>query len=304
MNWLKNPWLQKLGHWRRMSQQVLSINQRNLEFIYRYNPRKFYKTADDKRLTKQLLAAQGVPVPPSYFVIESFHQTQQVGQMLADLDDFVIKPAQGSGGGGIVVITRRDEHGWYSPSGRLWTVLDIQRHVADIVFGTHSFDLGDFAIFEQRLRPAPLLHKLSPWGLADVRIIVLDHKPVMAMCRLPTMASGGRANLHQGAVGVGIHLKTGRSTHAIHAGMPILLHPDHGENLIGLELPYWQECLNIAQRCGEVLPLKYLGVDLAITDEGPKVLEVNARPGLAIQLANDCGLRPALFDIVNAEAGA
>ncbi|HEX5636104.1 MAG TPA: sugar-transfer associated ATP-grasp domain-containing protein, partial [Gammaproteobacteria bacterium] len=252
----------------------------------------------------QLLAAQGVPVPPSYFVIESFHQTQQVGQMLADLDDFVIKPAQGSGGGGIVVITRRDEHGWYSPSGSLWTVLDIQRHVADIVFGTHSFDLGDFAIFEQRLRPAPLLHKLSPWGLADLRVIVLDHKPVMAMCRLPTKASGGRANLHQGAVGVGINLKTGRSTHAIHAGMPIILHPDHGENLIGLELPDWKECLTIAQRCGEILPLKYLGVDLAMTDEGPKVLEVNARPGLAIQLANDCGLRPALFDIVNAEAGA
>ena len=197
MPWLENTWLRKLLHWRRMSQRVLSINQRNLEFIYRYNPRRFYKTADNKIVTKKLLAEHGVPVPLSYFVIESFYQINSVAEKLQDLHDFVLKPAQGSGGGGIVVITRRDNHGWYSASGKCWSLQELQRHVADIVFGTHSFDMGDQAIFEERLSPAPLLEKLSPWGLADLRIIVLEHKPVMAMCRLPTKTSGGRANTNR-----------------------------------------------------------------------------------------------------------
>lgn len=288
-------WLSKLLEWRSNARHVLSINQRNLQFIYPNNPRRHFKTADHKLLTKKLLAAEGVPVPGTFFAVESFHQTRELGEKLKNLDDFVIKPAQGSGGGGILVIVRRDEQGWYTTSGKLLTLENIQRHVADIVFGTHSFDKSDTAIFEQRLQPAPLMQHLSPWGLADVRIIVLKHRPVMAMSRLPTKASGGRANLHQGAVGVGIDLATGQSTHAIHAGKPILLHPDHGENLIGIQIPWWDECLAIAQRCGEILPLKYLGVDIAISTTGPQILEVNARPGLAIQLANDQGLRPALL---------
>jgi len=287
-------WLCNIKRWRENARQVLSMNQRNLQYIYPNNPRKFFKTADHKLVTKEMLAAAGVPVPDTYFAVESFYQIGHVAKNVENLDDFVIKPAQGSGGGGILVIVRRDEHGWYSPSGKCWSLEEIKRHVADIVFGTHSFDKSDTAIFEQRLQPAPLLQRLSPWGLSDVRIIVLKHKPVMAMCRLPTMASGGRANLHQGAVGVGIDLKTGQSIHAIHSGMPILLHPDHGENLIGIQFPWWEECLVIAQRCGEILPLKYLGVDIAISNTGPQILEVNARPGLAIQLANDHGLHPAL----------
>ncbi|MRR31196.1 alpha-L-glutamate ligase-like protein, partial [bacterium] len=48
----------------------------------------------------------------------------------------------------------------------------------------------------------------------------------------------------------------------------------------------------------EMTGLGYLGVDLVIDrDRGPLLLELNARPGLAIQLANRHGLRTRLDQV-------
>lgn len=300
-------WWQRVNQWYENSRQVLSINQRNLEWIYPLNQRCCFALADNKVLAKQVLAEAGVPVPQTYFLVETFHQTSQMEAKLQPLDEFVLKPAQGSGGGGILVISgRADERAgslWRTPSGKSVTLSAIQRQVADIVFGSYSFSSADTAMFEQRLLPADLLHQLSPWGLPDVRIIAVQNQLVMAMSRIPTLASGGRANLHQGAVGVGLDLASGKTTHAMHANRPVSRHPDSDMNLIGLQLPFWSQVLEVSRLCAQTLPLKYLGIDVALTDQGPMVLEVNARPGLAIQLANDRGMRPELEAILQAKTG-
>lgn len=287
--------LTQLRQWRENSRQVLSINHRNLGYVYRYNERRHFNLADDKVLAKKVLSEVGVPVPDTYLLVDSFYEVNRLDPHLQKLNDYVIKPAQGRGGGGIVVITEKHESGWRTASGKIKSSEDIKRHVADIVFGNHSFDKSDVAIFEQRLIPAELLHELSPWGLPDVRIIAFNNKLIMAMCRVPTKDSGGRANIHQGAVAIGLDLDTGVSTHALFKNRLVNDHPDHGKNLIGLHLPFWNEVIDMARLCAETLPLKYLGVDIAISIDGPKILEVNARPGLAIQLANDRGLQPLLL---------
>jgi alpha-L-glutamate ligase-like protein len=287
--------LSQFREWNENSKQVLSINNRNLGYIYSYNERRHFNLADDKVLAKKVLSEVGVPVPDTYLLVDSFYHVNRIDPHLEKLDDYVIKPAQGRGGGGIVVITGKHKSGWCTASGKIKSNEDIKRHVADIVFGNHSFDKSDVAIFEQRLIPAELLHELSPWGLPDVRIIAFKNKLMMAMCRVPTKDSGGRANIHQGAVAMGLDLDTGVSTHALFKNRLINNHPDHGKNLIGLRLPFWNDVIDMARLCAQTLPLKYLGVDIAISIDGPKILEVNARPGLAIQLANDRGLQPLLL---------
>ena len=291
--------LNQLRQWRDNARNVLSINHRNLGYVYSYNERRHFNLADDKVLAKKVLSKVGVPVPDTYLLVDSFYQVNRIDSDLEKLNDFVIKPAQGRGGGGILVITEKLESGWRTASGKIKSNEDIKRHVADIVFGNHSFDKSDVAIFEQRLIPAALLHELSPWGLPDVRIIAFKNKLIMAMCRVPTKDSGGRANIHQGAVAIGLDLDTGVSTHALFKNRLIDQHPDHGKNLIGLSMPFWTEVIDMARLCAQTLPLKYLGVDIAISVDGPKILEVNARPGLAIQLANDQGLQPALLAALN-----
>ena len=76
----------------------------------------------------------------------------------------------------------------------------------------------------------PELAAITSEGVPDVRIVVYRGVPVMAMTRLPTLRSGGRANLHQGAVAAGIDLESGLTTHAILHSQPIEQPPGHGRS--------------------------------------------------------------------------
>src|SRR5262249_17012978 len=153
----------------------------------------------------------------------------------------------------------------------------------------------DRAIVQQRVRLHPAFAAVAYQGIPDIRIILYRNEPAMAMLRLPTKASNGRANLHQGGLGVGIELASGITHHAIQSNCSIDCHPDTGMPVLSLKVPYWREVLDMARRVAEAVGLGYLGVDIVIdADQGPMLLEANARPGLAIQLANGRGLLPRL----------
>ncbi len=295
MSW--SAWKANWQNFRRGSAHVLTMNQRNLHFIYPNNARKHFPIADNKLLTKQILGASGVPVPETYQSYSSFFELRSLEQDLAPCHEFVIKPAQGSGGGGIVVISEKTEDGWRSVSGHHYTAADLRRHIADIIFGVYSFGLSDHAIIEARVDQHTELNELSPFGLTDVRIIVCHHQPVLSMLRVPTKASDGKANLHQGALGIGIDIETGCGIHAIHHGEALTHHPDTHIDLLGRNLPFWDEILRISCQAAQAVPLKYLGIDLAIANDGPLILEINVRPGIEIQNANMLGMRPLLKQI-------
>lgn len=263
---------------------VMGINRRNLEMVRRRNRRRHFPLADDKMLTKTTLAAAGMPVSPSLTTFSTFHELADLDARLAGLDEFVVKPARSSGGRGIIIVAGRDGDGYRTAGGRFLSREELRRHVADIVFGVYAMDRADVAIVEPRLRPHPFFAALYPNGLSDVRVIVLDDEPLLSMIRVPTLASGGRANLHQGAIGLGVDLATGTVDRAWHRRRPVALHPDTGEELAGRVVPAWDRILEISRGVGAALPLKYLGIDIVVDrDRGPLVLEVNARPGLEIQ---------------------
>jgi alpha-L-glutamate ligase-like protein len=279
---------------RARARSVLAMNQRNLDFIYPCNPRRHFPLADDKLRTKELMRQAGVPVPATYATYGSFYELRNLQRDLDPLTDFVIKPSQGSGGGGIVVIVGRENGDWIGPSGKRYSLGDFRKHTSDIVFGVYSFDLSDRVIIEERVRQNQEMTQLSPGGLADVRVILFNDQPVLSMTRVPTRASAGRANLHQGAIGAGIDLASGRTTHAILHNEPITHHPDTGVPLIGREIPHWPRVLQVSRLAARAVPLKYLGVDICIAESGPVLLEINVRPGLQIQNANLIGLRGRL----------
>ena len=268
--------------------QLLGMNQRNADYIMRCNPRSNYPLVDDKLITKRRADAAGIHVPSLYGVIEIERQIRRLPQMLEGIDDFVVKPAHGSGGNGILVITG-SRHGKYRRGNGLLMDLDeVGHHISNILSGMHS--LGgqpDQAMIEQRVIFDPLFDRVSYQGVPDIRTIVYHGIPVMAMVRLPTRMSDGKANLHQGAVGVGLDMGTGRTTTAVWKNTLIDTHPDTGEPITGLGIPDWYRLVELASRCHELADLGYLGVDLVLDREhGPLVLELNARPGLSIQLAN------------------
>jgi alpha-L-glutamate ligase-like protein len=153
-------------------------------------------------------------------------------------------------------------------------------------------------LIQQRVLPDAALERISYQGTADIRVIVYRHVPAMAMLRLPTRLSGGRANLHQGAIGAGVDLEIGMTCHAVLRNRLTERHPDTGESVIGIRVPHWPRILEMARRVSRAVQMGYLGVDVVLDRRhGPLLLEANARPGLAIQIANGQGLLPRLREI-------
>ncbi len=275
---------------------ILGMNQRNAEFIAQYNPRKFYPLVDDKLLTKNLAIKASIAVPELYAVIEIEHQVVHLEKMIAPYSSFVIKPAQGSGGDGIVVIVGRRGPNYKRSDGILMHADELKHHVSNILSGMYS--LGghpDKAMVEYRVEFDPLFREISYQGVPDIRVIVFKGYPVMSMVRLPTRLSSGKANLHQGAVGVGVNITNGETHFGVWQNHVVEHHTDTGNPISGLQIPDWERLLTISASCYELTGLGYIGVDLVLDrDKGPLMLELNARPGLAIQIANRTGLAPRL----------
>jgi alpha-L-glutamate ligase-like protein len=277
--------------------RVVGINRRNLTLVYPNNARADYPLADDKLLAKERFVAAGVPVPRTLTVCDALFRVPEVVAGLFGKGGFVVKPANGSGGQGILVVGEwePEKREWQRAGGAPIDAVKLQRHLADIVFGVYSNQLEDRAFVEERIQPHPMFSALWADGLCDVRIIALRGVPLMSMIRVPTAASGGRANLHQGGLGIAVDLGTGRTFRAVHRGVAVEIHPESGAPLIGLQIPRWVEVLEAARRAATSVPLGYLGIDVVVDrDRGPMVLEINARPGLEIQNVNGAGLRDAL----------
>ena len=289
--------IQRLKAIRERSASVLTMNKRNLNYIYPSNRRPDFPCADNKLLTKEMLAGCDVAMPNTLITFTSFYELNQLEEALIQHHDFVIKPAKGSGGGGILVFIGKEEDQWITPGGKRFTLADIKKHLTDIIFGIYSFGISDVAIIEQRITQHAAVTRLSPYGLADVRLIVYQHQPVLCMARIPTLASDGKANLHQGAIGLGIDIASGVTTNAILIDNDITHHPDTNEALINQQIPYWQTVIKMSQAAARKAPLKYLGIDISISDKGPILLEINVRPGLQIQNANQKGMRTLLEQI-------
>lgn len=278
---------------------VLGLNRRNNRYTLVYNRRELYPLVDDKLRTKQLALAAGLAVPELYGVVEIEHQVLALDAWLSRYPDFVIKPAQGSGGDGVLVVVGRAKNAYRLANGLLMDSAELGHYVSNILNGL--FSLGghpDKALIEYRVQFDPLFAAISYQGVPDIRIITFLGFPVMAMVRLPTRQSNGKANLHQGAIGVGVDLASGRTLTAVWGNDVVHEHPDTGNPVTGVTVPHWERLLEIAARSYELTGLGYLGVDIVLDHhKGPLLLEANARPGLNIQIANGAGLLPRLKQV-------
>ena len=271
---------------------VLGINRRNTEYTLRCNPRRLYPLVDDKLRTKEVALKAGLAVPELYGVLETEYQVRHLEDLLEPHSDFAIKPSRGSGGEGILVVSGRTKALYRKIDGTLISSEEIGYHLFNIISGMYS--LGgqpDKVLIEYRVQFDPIFEAISYQGVPDVRVIVFLGVPVMSMVRLPTRMSGGKANLHQGAIGAGIDITSGTTLTAVWRNSIIAEHPDTGNTVTGVKIPKWETLLTMAARCYELTGLGYIGVDLVLDkDKGPLILELNARPGLGIQIANRSGL--------------
>jgi alpha-L-glutamate ligase-like protein len=284
-----------------VTSKALGMNARNYLYIRRYNPPSAKRMADDKLETKKILIENNINTTG---LIAAFYDREQIRRYNwyhLPKEGFVIKPARGYGGGGILVIKKWEDYIGTSVVGQQYNIKQLESHLLDILDGAYSLQfLPDKSYIEERVNPSQFFKKIAPVGIPDIRIIVFNRVPIMAMLRLPTEESGGKANLHLGALGVGVDMRTGITTNAVYKGKMIRLIPGTKMKIRGLKIPQWDELLLLAAKTQEAIGLGYAGVDIVFdAKKGPLILEVNARPGLAIQLANNKSLRTRLERIEN-----
>ena len=285
-----------IGLWKRWkaleARGIMGINRRNADYVLKYNKRSLYPIVDDKIITKMRAIEAGINVPEMYGIISTEKEIETLDAIIGGRTDFVIKPAQGAGGDGILVIADRFEDRYKTVSGKIISHEEIEYQISSILTGLYSLGGSrDRALIEYRVTPDPLFKSISYEGVPDIRVIVLMGYPIMAMLRLPTRQSGGKANLHQGAIGVGVDLATGITLQGTWLNNIINKHPDTSNLVAGVQLPDWDGFMRLAAGCYELCGLGYIGVDMVLDQEkGPLILELNARPGLNIQIANNTGL--------------
>jgi len=278
---------------------IMGMNRRNVDYVAAHNPRHLYPLVDNKLKTKLLAEQADIAVPKLLGTLRYQHDVRDLHSQLLPHEKFVIKPSKGSGGKGILVIAEREHEVYFKPSEEAISHEMLERHVTNILSGLYSLSgTPDVAMIEAMIEAHNIFDAYSFEGVPDIRVIIFKGYPVMAMLRLATHASDGKANLHQGAVGVGIDLGTGKALHAVQHDRPIYQHPDTQREFSELQIPDWDKLLPLAAACHEVTGLGYLGVDIVIDkNRGPLILELNARPGLAIQMANGTGITPRLQQI-------
>lgn len=272
---------------------VMGLNERNLRLVAELNPRQLMRLVNDKTITKDLAREANIPSPELIGLIRGSYDMRQLETYLDQPNGVAIKPANGSQGNGILVIMKPMKDGYKLANGRRILYEDLRFHVMNILSGMYSLGgLPDTVLIEERVRFAGVFDDISFNGVPDVRLIVLKGVPILAMLRLPTADSDGKANLHKGGVGVGVDLVNGITQFGMQYDDLIDTHPDTANVLPGLQIPHWDEMLMMAARAYDVTKLGYLGADIVLdAQKGPLLLELNARPGIAIQVANRFGLR-------------
>ena len=310
---------------------ILGLNARAQLFSYRYNGKEAKKIASSKLRTKRVLKRGGIPVPELYAKFKNPRDVLEFNWENLP-SSFVLKPSKGFGGDGIIVLKKKAFEqikssskngkflGWISSQRNLVTIEDLKLHALDILEGAYSMgNVPDVAFCEEFVGRHKLLRKYAYRGTPDIRVVVFNKVPVLAMLRLPTRESKGRANIHQGAICVGIDIATGITTRAMHNNKFIKYKPVYFDRrdkqgserssgsytnsdtiakkkkLNGIKIPHWNKVLELAVQAQIVSGIGYLGADIILHPEkGPMVLELNSQPGLQIQLVNMVGLRRRL----------
>lgn len=271
---------------------VISLNERNRNYVNLHNPRKFYHLADDKSVCKEVLEKNSIPTPSTYAIVHSMGEIHKKLEEVKDKQSMVIKPTNGSRGDGIMILKKNGLGEWMATDGNVVSKSKIVRHISNILFGVYSFDNESKALIEYYIKQHPIFNQIFPGGIFDLRIIIHKKKPVMGMLRIPTSRSHGKANLHQGAIGVAVDMQNGVLGEGFNGSNYLSEHPDTGFSFKDVKIPGWEEVIEICKKTAYAFPLDYLGIDIVFDEyQGPMVIEINVRPGLQIQNVNKQGLK-------------
>lgn len=304
---------------------ILGMNARNLDYIKKFNPKKGIRLANDKHKSKQFLSDRWIPVPKTYDLITNRKDLYQYDFSTIPADEFIVKPTQWSRWRWIYRVKPLDQHPeWHGYLDVSWSRFDkffgaespytdqrykvsgeiihdnaLRRYMVDILDGKNSMNRwNDRILLEELIVPWSGFELFCEHGLADIRVIVFNLVPVAAMLRVPTQMSGGTANLDRWGLWLWVNVSTGKVQSMFQHDK--IYKDDFPEEFAAFQdkqISYRSDILLYSSKIQYFANLWYLALDRVITDEWPKILEINARAGLKFQLAGALPIKHRLNKI-------
>ncbi len=225
---------------------------------------------DNKAVFTELLVSAQLPTPQIFACYFGDRWHWRDGSRSAFHDEhaargrFVIKPTLGSKGRSVQIGTTPDAVDSYRGEDAILTGFVQQADYAQVIF---------------------------PDALNTIRLLMLrddDGTPVPAAAihRFGSARSVPVDNFSAGGLVSKVDLKTGRLSRAVSIGKDNHVrhhdvHPDTRGAMTDVEIAHWPAVLRLVEDLGRAFPyLHYVGWDIAVTPDGPTVIEGNAHPSL------------------------
>ena len=189
-----------------------------------------------------------------------------------------LKPSSGTHGDGFYRMEYAD--GKYLINGKEMT----EDEIVGMISGFKSvYVITEYLFMHHELK------KIYPNAVNTIRVAVVNQsayepKIMQTYMRIGSSKSGFTDNVGYGGICAKIDIATGRyycpqQIHD-HVFTPCPKHPDTGVEIEGI-VPNWDYmCEGVLNICRFMPELEYLGFDIAITDDGFKIIEINIRQDL------------------------
>lgn len=228
---------------------------------------------EDKYVCHQLCDGANIPVPVFLgYVQPSDNFINYISGLFEDKDNtkIIIKSSCGKGGKDIFLAYKENEE------------LIIKGN--DRTYSFESFKLEHASIIQRYISQHPALSKISS-SVNTIRtetILTRDNKVEIIGAFIRFGLDGNFLdNQCAGGLSIGVDVDTGALYEfAMNGrGEKFYSHPDTGETFDGFIIPLWQEVLTLSENVQRHFPYyKLLGPDIAITPDGPVIIEINACP--------------------------
>ena len=199
-----------------------------------------------------------------------------------------LKPTGGQGGSGIFVLKRRDKE--FIVNGEPVELAKFIHHISNTDF-----------ILQKGLVQSIQMMEINPSSVNTLRVVVQKEGQQMKMktCIIRMGRQGKEVdNSAQGGISVKVDIETGnvaQTATAEHGGGILTCHPDTNKVFKDITINNWEQLKGEIEEIGtKLIDFRNIALDIAVTEEGAKLLEFNFRYGIEHQQCVLGGVRKVL----------
>ena len=255
---------------------------------------RYHILIDDKIIFHDIMSQYGLPVPKRYFTFRAGEfrcganliTDADVDSIIKDFSDerIFVKRFTGGAASGVFIFTKEKDGTYIDKDGDVVTATMIRRKYAN----------QDF-FFEKQIVQEPILRQFNPDTVNTIRVLTYNNSVISATVRF-----GGKGefvdNVSANGVAVSLDIETGILGDY---GMKMYStiehfyeHPDSHIKFKNVKVAQWPEVKRLVEKTLEYIPYyKSVGFDIATTEYGPVILEINTGAGINLsQMGKEYGL--------------